>query len=97
MNATEWWGELRRLRAAAPGLHDTVAMTYWRAFLHQARSGLTVLGRPPSMKYLTPRERCEANQGHKLAAGTQIMRCGRRSYYVIEPDPGPRAPALRVY
>jgi hypothetical protein len=35
---------------------------------------------------MTPKERIEAMQGYALSPSTQILRCGRRSFYVIEPD-----------
>jgi hypothetical protein len=86
MNVAQWQQELERLRWAG---RDSVEMTFWRGYVNRAKTERTGPRMRPSIKYLSPRERIEAVTGHELAKETQILRCGRRSYYVIEPDRGP--------
>jgi hypothetical protein len=98
MNTAEWKAELENLRVS-PG-HLGVRHIYWRTWLDQARPGpaVRILPTRREVRRMTPAQRVEMNQGRPLEPGTQVLRCGRDSWYLIEPDrPQGRGSRVRVY
>jgi hypothetical protein len=91
VNVEQWRAEARRL-SYLPGARG-VRWQEFRAFLDTER-GLIVQRasvsslRPPNMvvRRMGVRERMEMHEGRLLDDKAQILRCGRRRYYVIEPD-----------
>jgi hypothetical protein len=91
MNTTEWRDELRRLQYL-PGQRG-VMWAYYKSFLDKERGLIgqrasVTRSRPANrvVRFMSVRERIEMHEGRALDDKAQILRCGRRSYYVIEPD-----------
>jgi hypothetical protein len=84
----EWRDELQRLRWT-PG-HDRVAVTFWRTWLDKNRDGPHYRHREcnRAVRQMTPRARAEYNEGRSLGRDAQVLRMGKRTWYVVTPHIG---------
>lgn len=93
----EWKAEYRRL-AVRPG--PSVAVVWWRTYLDQNRDGpYRYRSRPcnRAVRQMKPWERAEFHENRTFAQNTQVLRTGRNSWYVIEPEPRDQTARVRVY
>jgi hypothetical protein len=100
VNTEEWRAEARRL-SYLPGQRG-VRWLEFRAFLDREKGLAQRVSanrlRPANrvVRFMSPRERAEMHGGRLLDDKAQVLRCGRRSFYVIEPD-RQHAARVRVY
>jgi hypothetical protein len=91
VNTEEWRDELRRLNYL-PGQRG-VKWQFYKSFLDKERGLIgqrasVTRSRPANrvVRFMSVRERIEMHEGRPLDDKAQILRCGQRRYYVIEPD-----------
>lgn len=101
MTVDEWKAEAVKLRRLPS--ERGVAWVYWKTYLDRARGELAQprgsLRYHPSaslIRRMSPRERAEMHEGRELAEGTQLLRMGRSSWYVIEPETHSPGSHIRV-
>jgi hypothetical protein len=98
---SEWKSELEQLRRLP--FERGVRWRYWEAELARFKRELPARASsysprpsPTLVRRMTPKERAELHEGHPFHQKTQILRCGRNSWHVIEPDRGVDT-RIRVY